>query len=91
MQIDFDKLKQLVDFAIEQGNYLPALRLALDWAEQANKYAMLSLKGYRITKDGNQWCAVNDSFINLQESIAGFGDNPIMALSMLIGQENKKD
>lgn len=24
-------------------------------------------------KDGNQWCAVDDDFVNLHESIAGFG------------------
>ena len=28
----------------------------------------------RCYRDGNQWCAVNDDFINLQESHAGFGD-----------------
>ena len=29
----------------------------------------------RIFKDGDSWCATRLSFINLQESLSGFGDN----------------
>lgn len=29
-----------------------------------------------VELDGNSWCAHSDDFINLQESIAGFGDTP---------------
>lgn len=29
---------------------------------------------YLVRKDGNMWCATFSNFINLQESIAGFGD-----------------
>jgi hypothetical protein len=48
--------------------------------------------GYEVTKeivpvvyemDGNQWCAKFSDFINLQESLAGFGDTKDMALSDL--------
>jgi len=38
---------------------------------------------YRIFKDGNQWCAVQPGFINLQESNAEFGDTPVAALTEL--------
>lgn len=30
--------------------------------------------------DGNSWCAYGPDFINLQESIAGFGDTPNLAV-----------
>jgi len=46
------------------------------------------MKKYRIYMDGDQWCAVNNEFIDLQESISGFGSNPLMALKVLIAQEN---
>lgn len=38
---------------------------------------------YRIFKDGDAWCATGAGFSNLQESIAGFGANPIDALAAL--------
>jgi len=41
----------------------------------------------RIFKDGNSWCATRLSFINLQESLAGFGDNVIDAISKLFAEE----
>lgn len=34
--------------------------------------------------DGNAWCATRDGFINLQESIAGFGDTPNEAVLNLM-------
>lgn len=36
-----------------------------------------------IRLDGNQWCATNPDFINLQESPAGFGDTPEEAIEAL--------
>ena len=35
-------------------------------------------------KDGDQWCATRENFIDLQESIAGFGDCQLSALQDLI-------
>lgn len=37
------------------------------------------LWGFHIFKDGNSWCAVGPNFVNLQESVAGFGSTPIAA------------
>ena len=36
--------------------------------------------GYVIYKDGSSWCCADSQFVNLQESIAGFGDTPALAL-----------
>jgi hypothetical protein len=40
--------------------------------------------GYRIFLDGDMWCAVGPGFVNLQESPAGFGSTPILALRRLL-------
>lgn len=40
----------------------------------------------RIFKDGNMWCAVTSEFANIQESEAGFGLNPTVALIELLEQ-----
>lgn len=40
-------------------------------------------KEYRVYMDGNQWCAVNQDFENIQESLCGFNKNPITALTLL--------
>jgi hypothetical protein len=37
----------------------------------------------QVFKDGDAWCAVYDDFINLQESVAGFGNNPDDAVNNL--------
>jgi hypothetical protein len=37
------------------------------------------LWGFHIFQDGNSWCAVGPNFIDLQESVAGFGSTPIAA------------
>ena len=37
------------------------------------------LWGFHIFKDGNSWCAVGPNFVDLQESVAGFGGTPIAA------------
>lgn len=39
---------------------------------------------YIIELDGNEWCATDSNFINLQESIAGFGKTPLEALKNLL-------
>ncbi len=39
--------------------------------------------------DGNAWCATLDGFVNLQESVAGFGDTPRAAVANLL--ENVKE
>ena len=39
--------------------------------------------GFKLFKDGNQWCAAKGDFVNLQESIAGFGDTPFEAFVAL--------
>lgn len=44
----------------------------------------------KIYKDENQWCAIDESFIDLQESIAGFGHTPNEALEKLLKQKNKR-
>lgn len=42
---------------------------------------------YSIYRDGAAWCAVASDFINLQESLAGFGESPVVALGELIVEE----
>jgi hypothetical protein len=50
---------------------------------------MAEEKVYSIFMDGTAWCATANGFINLQESIAGFGGSPSTALDALIIAENK--
>lgn len=40
-----------------------------------------------IKLDGDAWCAHRDSFTNLQESNAAFGDDPVSALIELLKSE----
>lgn len=37
----------------------------------------------QVKKDGNAWCAHYDDFVNLQESVAAFGDTPEEAVHKL--------
>jgi len=47
-------------------------------------------KKYVIERDGNSWCAYDaDTFINLQESTAAFGDTPVLALKALLNKEHQ--
>jgi hypothetical protein len=39
--------------------------------------------GRQVFKDGDKFCAVENDFVNLQESPAGFGDTPEEALKVL--------
>ena len=48
------------------------------------------MKEYKVFKDGNLWCAVNEEFTNIQESKAGFGLTPMVALGELVMQENEE-
>lgn len=41
----------------------------------------------QVFPDGNQFCAVRPGFVNLQESIAGFGDTEADAVASLINAE----
>ncbi len=43
---------------------------------------------YRITKDGDSWCASGPGFENLMESPSAFGDTPLEAMAMLFRQSN---
>lgn len=45
--------------------YVPALACPAHGGEKS-----------RVFKDGNSWCAVMPDFVDLQESLAGFGDTP---------------
>ncbi len=44
----------------------------------------------RISRDGNMWCAVRPSFVNLHESLAGFGETTDAAITNLIANERAR-
>ena len=46
-------------------------------------------KNINVALDGNAWCAYDDDFIDLQESIAGFGDTPRDAVRDFIRTKHK--
>ena len=48
------------------------------------------MSGYRIFKDGDQWCAVGHDFIDLQQSPAGFADTPGEAIEQLMKEFGKE-
>jgi hypothetical protein len=39
--------------------------------------------GFHLYKDGDAWCAVGPTFVDLQQSVAGFGDTMIDAVNDL--------
>lgn len=43
---------------------------------------------YRITQDGDQWCATAPGFIDLQSSTAAFGDTPAQAFAHLLAVQH---
>lgn len=49
------------------------------------------MESYKMFKDGKSWCATAPGFINLQESIAGFGDTKAEALRDLENCESKAE
>lgn len=51
---------------------------------------MTAPKKYVVTLDGDKWMAFDEStFVDLQESVAEFGDTPLEALSKLLEREGK--
>jgi hypothetical protein len=48
------------------------------------------MKEYKVFKDGALWCAVNEEYTNIQESLVGFGITPMVALGELVMQENEE-
>ncbi|VTU25166.1 hypothetical protein H4CHR_01540 [Variovorax sp. PBS-H4] len=45
---------------------------------------------YRVFMDGDQWCAVGPTFVDLQQSPAGFADTPYLALERLTEAEGEE-
>jgi hypothetical protein len=43
--------------------------------------------GTKVFLDGNKWVGVRKDFVNLQESLAGFGDTPMAAIKDLKNKE----
>jgi hypothetical protein len=86
--LDFDFIKD----TIERG--ISASLRARDDEIQAQEARIKELEGalasgYRVYKDGASWCAVGSGFMNLQESKAGFGETPLIALGELIVNEGE--
>lgn len=44
-------------------------------------------KTIKIQKDGNMWCAFREDFINIQESLIGYGSTEVKALRELMKEE----
>jgi hypothetical protein len=60
--------------------------LAAKWGltdEDGQEFVRRSNGKFRLFRDGDQWCAVFDDFVNLQESKAGFGETCLEALAEL--------
>ena len=49
--------------------------------EDAQKFAELG--GLKLFRDGDQWCAAFEDFVDIQESQAGFGEDCLHALADL--------
>ena len=67
--------------AVEQMVYDPqeSINQVMDWWGT----------GIQVKKDGDQWCATQSDFINLQESPAGFGNSPKEAVDALLAEVAK--
>jgi hypothetical protein len=66
------------------ANLERVMELAVKWHcsdEDALIYALRV--GARLFKDGDQWCATREDFVDLQESPAGFGSTALEALAGL--------
>ena len=46
---------------------------------------------FHLFMDGNQWCVTDESFTNLQESVAGFGDTPNDAMADYRKNQKKEE
>ena len=49
------------------------------------------MKEYKVAKDGDEWCATSDDFVDLQSSDAGFGSDPTTAIAELLGIEKARE
>lgn len=78
----------LVEALAAGANKERVIELAEKWHcndSDAAQYNDLILNG-KLYKDGNQWCATQGNFSNLQESPAGFGDTCLEAFADLCKQ-----
>lgn len=66
----------------KEFNEAECLRLNKEIEERKIQLQEISKK-VLLSRDGNQWCATEKDFINLQESPAGFGDTPEDAIASL--------
>lgn len=58
--------------------------LASKWhCDDADAQTYADRVGVLLSKDGDQWCATRENFVDLQESPAGFGDTALEAISVL--------
>lgn len=49
----------------------------------------VNLDDFVFEMDGNMWCAHRPDFVDLQQSVAGFGATKLDALADLLRRENK--
>ena len=65
------------------------LKTAHPNAKGGNHFSVVAVevKKYHLFKDGDMWCATFPDFINLQESDAGFGETPTIAIAELTKSE----
>ena len=57
--------------------------------KRGRKWNKMEKENINYFLDGNMWCAVRDDFINLQESVAGFGETQELARKELESNEGK--
>lgn len=59
-------------------------RLARKWGcNDADAEVYAGFIGCLLSRDGNMWCATRRDFLNLQESVAGFGATKLAAMADL--------
>lgn len=63
--------------------------IAVDIVSELVASEIAELREFNVFKDGDQWCATDQSFINLQESPAGFGKSHRRAISALLTELNR--
>jgi hypothetical protein len=82
-------LKLLDTYRDSNGQLMRQLQTALREHPLTQPQQLASDKAsFVIVPDGNAWMAVGSNFTNLQESDAGFGDNPLDALADLYAQDD---
>jgi hypothetical protein len=78
----------LVEALATGANKERVMELAKKWRcddDDAIQYNERVLSG-RLYRDGDQWCATQGDFVDLQESAAGFGDTALEAFADLCKQ-----